>query len=1264
MVRHVIFCLLMLIGVPMVWAWEGETIRVVFTDPGTIVENGSADLSIHVPGVDSFIRVQDWPVIPVRRIIRRYEANDPAVTVHANAPFPRTIQLDRNLAGNGGIRLLGRDKAEPVYTPLSFTTPFPASPMLFRRFRCIDPVTLQPVVWLVIELFPVQLIAADTIVFNPEITVTIQPDTASKVSSEIPNTDAGNRGPAACYIVPDQFVDTAQPLIQHKTMGGVSASIVPLSQALAMGSGQDDPEKLRTFIRQSYETNTTVFFILAGDADVMPVRYCDQTDDPLGMVRLPTDNYYADLYSADGEIIHWDADQDGRIGEYPDDLDDMDFAPDVIVTRIPASTPEEFAVAIDHIIHYESRVTHTDPWFNTVVFAAVDTFNAEAHGETSGIPEGEQYAEMLAAGIFSGKTIIRLYETDVYPKDAVALPENVPPAVGGGAGYLAFHCHGAPDCFQLAEYQCFDHTHAGEMTNGHNLPVVYGFACSTAAFDNELPDYPYSTGAESMPEHFLLQAQGGAIFYVGSTRVAFASGFGHDQSMTGSGAIEYWFWNARTRAVTSPGQMFAAAQIDSLKHIGIHSVYDYINLMEHNAFGDAAVSLGGWLPGPQVSLFRYWAGTPGPGVSCIDPGEASEMTVELVNEGAPIAQPRFALVSDHPDLTVTGNSISGDPLNRMDFVRITGLTFETTTGMSPSQIVPCHLDIFDDTTLIQRIPMTIYIGNDPHLILDTLTWQYESHKNAHADPGETLYLTVLGINAGCEPLVNPQVTMHSNSPFLTSFSVNDVGETGSVLPGHAYISPWYRLTIEIADECPHGTIIPIHCSVTGEVGGPWVADFDLMVEDFRGPRMWDHGIPAQVVEPGNHLPITVAARDVSGIDQIQAIIRPYPSGESIILEMLPVGSEYYQATFTLPDNPGDFSIDIVARDQRGNTQTDAFCLALSSRSLDGVSILVVSFDGTGIGGEAVAEAIDHLGDSAGHWDIRFRGHPTVADIEKLKPDSLFLLYGTGGDVSGEDRNMICSLIESGAGIVLSGWDVLRNTKRNGGEVWLKDVFGVHVNRNSTEGYAMEGIEGEIFYDGVQIRLKKKTGDTYFTADEIEPVNSARGALVFTDVESPGSGAVYRRDTGLRTLAFPFALEHAKTDADLLALLEPIRTFLADHPAEPALQLALNAGFYEPGDPFLLTVRLVNPYGETLAGTLFLALEVGGLYWFWPSWTQYPGGMDSQVVQVPMFDVWAESILDFSWPEVAGPGPVICFFAAAVDSEGQLLDDLQHAEFSY
>ena len=94
----------------------------------------------------------------------------------------------------------------------------------------------------------------------------------------------------------------------------------------------------------------------------MPVCRSLLEYDPLAVTYLPIENYFSDFYDGSGNLIDWDYNDDGNFGSYPSDFPAMDFVPDVFVSRIPASTPEELQIALEHIIAYETHMIPQSPW--------------------------------------------------------------------------------------------------------------------------------------------------------------------------------------------------------------------------------------------------------------------------------------------------------------------------------------------------------------------------------------------------------------------------------------------------------------------------------------------------------------------------------------------------------------------------------------------------------------------------------------------------------------------------------------------------------------------------------------------------------------------------------------------------------------------------------------------------------------------------------------------------------------------------------------
>ncbi|MBN1297384.1 hypothetical protein JXA80_11435, partial [bacterium] len=97
----------------------------------------------------------------------------------------------------------------------------------------------------------------------------------------------------------------------------------------------------------------------------------------------------------------------------------------------------------------------------------------------------------------------------------------------------------------------------------------------------------------------------------------------------------------------------------------------------------------------------------------------------------------------------------------------------------------------------------------------------------------------------------------------------------------------------------------------------------------------------------------------------------------------------------------------------------------------------------------------------------------------------------------------------------------------------------------------------------------------------------------------------------------------------------------------------------PGDTFDLTYRLRNGMSTALTVDIFIALEVYGHFWFWPTWVD----MDDGIAFSPDVTVGAASeitgdVLRFTWPDVTGPAPGLFFYGLLLDSvSGGLIGDL-------
>ena len=139
------------------------------------------------------------------------------------------------------------------------------------------------------------------------------------------------------------LTSTFQTLINHKA-NYITSKIVDIDWIYANYTGYDNPEKVRNFIIDAYNTWGTTYCLLGGDVDVVPYRgfyvRIQGGRDP----DMAADMYFGCL---DGDF---DADGDHLYGE---SSDDVDWLEEVFIGRAPVETVAEASNFVNKVIAYE-----------------------------------------------------------------------------------------------------------------------------------------------------------------------------------------------------------------------------------------------------------------------------------------------------------------------------------------------------------------------------------------------------------------------------------------------------------------------------------------------------------------------------------------------------------------------------------------------------------------------------------------------------------------------------------------------------------------------------------------------------------------------------------------------------------------------------------------------------------------------------------------------------------------------------------------------
>jgi len=148
--------------------------------------------------------------------------------------------------------------------------------------------------------------------------------------------------------------------------------LVVLEEILAASKGVDDAEKLKRFLYDKWLGGEVAYVLLAGDADVLPVRYMvlDRiTPAAFDYSFYPSDLYYADLAKSDGSFEDWNGQREGFHAGYfgevrgeknkdgPVNYDAVDYRPEVAVGRWPVSTPEQARAVAAKTLAREKQTT-------------------------------------------------------------------------------------------------------------------------------------------------------------------------------------------------------------------------------------------------------------------------------------------------------------------------------------------------------------------------------------------------------------------------------------------------------------------------------------------------------------------------------------------------------------------------------------------------------------------------------------------------------------------------------------------------------------------------------------------------------------------------------------------------------------------------------------------------------------------------------------------------------------------------------------------
>ena len=204
---------------------------------------------------------------------------------------------------------------------------------------------------------------------------------------------------------------------------------------------------------------------------------------------------------------------------YGEVSDNIDIIPEIIVSRLPASTVQEAETMINKIISYE-RNPDIQNWENKILMSGASV-DSVLHYENGSVLSDVEYR---GDSIYNGYILpywtgqrVRFYDTNTdFPQGGAyeLNGDNLQTELQKGYNFIYMDTHGKYDCWELEKdssnnplyYGC---TQANTLHNS-GKSIIITSACYTNGFDQ----------TTSLSKSFMRNPNGGILAYLGSSRSA------------------------------------------------------------------------------------------------------------------------------------------------------------------------------------------------------------------------------------------------------------------------------------------------------------------------------------------------------------------------------------------------------------------------------------------------------------------------------------------------------------------------------------------------------------------------------------------------------------------------------------------------------------------------------------------------------------------------------------------------------------------------
>ena len=314
-----------------------------------------------------------------------------------------------------------------------------------------------------------------------------------------------------------------EKLAHWKTLKGVRTKVITVEECCTVYPNYTSQLAIKSVLA-TYYANGMEYALLGGDTDVVPIQTCYLPSWTIDTNDTPADLYYACL----DNCFSWDANGNHIYGETDDNID---LAPEFIVTRASVSNIDEANTFVNRIIEYESA-PNLNGWAkkmlscgNFLHYYLIKNGLLISDAQN----QGEYVYENGVQNYWDG-TLFKLFDTytDNGGAGYEANAEHLQTELEKGYTFVDEFSHAWANTWGYLEdstkYKLAD---ASSLVNS-GYTTITTISCYSNSFDKISTDFPNETHYYTicLSEAFLRNPNSGVLAYLGSSREGW-NGYSH-----------------------------------------------------------------------------------------------------------------------------------------------------------------------------------------------------------------------------------------------------------------------------------------------------------------------------------------------------------------------------------------------------------------------------------------------------------------------------------------------------------------------------------------------------------------------------------------------------------------------------------------------------------------------------------------------------------------------------------------------------------------